>query len=103
MVYVRDQEGSARYGVLLVLNRLIRPGNVREKTPLRDGTVIYHFSKELMAYIEPNDYIEAFNDEEVVWMRVIRGRWMHITFNGRMFNKNLVLPAQQIGCPQPGC
>ena len=25
-----------------------------------------------MAYIEPNDYIEAFNDEEVIWLRVIR-------------------------------
>eukprot|EP00291_Cryptomonas_curvata_P026134 CAMPEP_0172172494 /NCGR_PEP_ID=MMETSP1050-20130122/12481_1 /TAXON_ID=233186 /ORGANISM="Cryptomonas curvata, Strain CCAP979/52" /LENGTH=37 /DNA_ID= /DNA_START= /DNA_END= /DNA_ORIENTATION= len=24
-----------------------------------------------MAYIEPNDYIEAFN-EEVIWLRVIR-------------------------------
>lgn len=25
-----------------------------------------------MAYIEPNDYIEAFNDEEVIWLRVVR-------------------------------
>ena len=36
--------------------------------------VIYSFSKELMpvTYIEPNDYIEAFNGEEVAWLRVIR-------------------------------
>ena len=25
-----------------------------------------------MAYIKPNNYIEAFNDEEVIWLRVIR-------------------------------
>ena len=55
-----------------------------------------------MAYIEPSDYIEAYNDKEVIWLRVIRDLLdaHHIP---RMFDKNLVRPAQQRRCPQPGC
>ena len=70
MVYVRDQGGRARYGVLLVLKSMHTSAR-RQHCMM---AVIYRFSKELMpvAYIEPNDYIEAFNDEEVVWLRVIR-------------------------------
>ena len=71
IVFVRDQEGRARYRVLLLLLKSMHTSAGRQHCMM---AVIYRFSKELMpvAYIEPNECIEAFNDEEVVWLRVKR-------------------------------
>ena len=49
---------------------------------LRNGQLMYHKTYDgprPITYVDtrlyqgrPNDYIEAFNDEEVIWLRVIR-------------------------------